>query len=124
MKKFILLTCVFLLLIGIFLSARKSKPLITDEVHINMPEDNTVNGYRNKGLFSSYPDIIDENDVTVGDVTAKTTETAYCANKNSKVFHKSECSSVSTIKSENCVYFKTRESCINNGYSPCKKCNP
>ncbi|MBQ8573119.1 MAG: MBL fold metallo-hydrolase [Ruminococcus sp.] len=48
----------------------------------------------------------------------------YVGNKNSKVFHSLNCSSVENTKEKNKVYFNTREDAADNGYSPCKACNP
>lgn len=46
----------------------------------------------------------------------------YSGNKNSKIFHKGDCSS--TIKDSNKILFKTRDEAISEGYRPCKRCNP
>lgn len=52
------------------------------------------------------------------------TET-FIVNTGSKKFHKSDCTAVEKIKEENKKnYIGTRESLIDNGYSPCKQCNP
>ena len=48
---------------------------------------------------------------------------AFCGNKNSKIYHKSSCTSVNKTKEENKVYFKTLEECQNAGYRPCKICS-
>lgn len=76
------------------------------EVIINVPEDDTVNGYRNKVQE------IAEN------------EALYCANKNSKVFHKQSCSSVNKMKDENKYFAKDKNELLEDGYQPCKSCNP
>lgn len=55
----------------------------------------------------------------------ETEKTEYVLNKNSKKFHKSDCGSVEDIKAENKVLTdKSREELIENGYSPCKSCDP
>lgn len=48
----------------------------------------------------------------------------YIGNKNSMKFHLSSCESANTMKEKNKVYFNTREEAINDGYIPCKSCNP
>ena len=48
---------------------------------------------------------------------------AFCGNKNSKIYHKSGCTSAKKTKEENKVYFKTLEECQNAGYKPCKICS-
>ncbi len=49
----------------------------------------------------------------------------FVLNKNSKRFHKPECTSVSTMKEENREYYSgSREELIAKGYKPCGSCNP
>lgn len=49
----------------------------------------------------------------------------YVLNKNTKVFHKPDCSSVSKMKEKNKEYFKgSRQEAIDKGYSPCGNCHP
>ncbi|BCI60821.1 Ada metal-binding domain-containing protein [Solibaculum mannosilyticum] len=50
--------------------------------------------------------------------------TTYVLNTNTKKFHSSSCKEVKKIKPENYSETNSRESAINNGYVPCKKCNP
>lgn len=55
----------------------------------------------------------------------ETVEVSYVGNKNSKIFHKAECDSVADTKPQNRVYFgETREEIVEQGYTPCKRCNP
>ncbi len=63
--------------------------------------------------------------------TEETSESAespacnYVANKNTKKFHYPSCSSVSDMKESNKLYYDgTRDELINQGYEPCKRCNP
>ena len=47
------------------------------------------------------------------------------ANKNTHKFHYSWCGSVTDMKEKNKLYFNgTRDELINQGYVPCKRCNP
>lgn len=49
----------------------------------------------------------------------------YVLNTNSKKFHYSYCDSVGQIKEKNKVYYTgTREELLEQGYDPCKNCNP
>ncbi|MFV0364688.1 MAG: DNA/RNA non-specific endonuclease [Suipraeoptans sp.] len=49
----------------------------------------------------------------------------YVLNTNTKKFHRPGCSSVSTIKDSNrSDYTGGRDQLINEGYNPCKRCNP
>lgn len=50
--------------------------------------------------------------------------TAYVGNANTGKFHYSNCPEVDKMNEANKVEMATREDAINNGYVPCKKCNP
>lgn len=49
---------------------------------------------------------------------------SYVGNANSGKFHESYCSSVSKMSEGNKVFFSSRNDAINQGYVPCKMCNP
>lgn len=49
-------------------------------------------------------------------------ETDYIGNSSTKKFHRSTCSYLPST--ENQVPLKSRDEAINNGYVPCKRCNP
>lgn len=51
-------------------------------------------------------------------------ELSYIGNKNSKKFHLSTCDGAKNMSEKNKVSFKNRDDAVNNGYSPCKTCNP
>ncbi len=56
---------------------------------------------------------------------SKTSEITYVLNTNTRKFHYPSCSSVGTIKEKNRKDSgKSREQLINEGYVPCKRCNP
>ena len=48
----------------------------------------------------------------------------YVASSNSKVFHKSTCSSVKRMKKSTLITFPTRQKAIETGRRPCKTCKP
>ena len=48
----------------------------------------------------------------------------YIGNSNSHKFHYPTCSSCSKIAEKNKVVFNSRDEAINQGYVPCKNCNP
>jgi len=48
----------------------------------------------------------------------------YVASKNSKVFHKADCSSAGRIKPENLTGYNSRAEAIKAGKRPCKQCKP
>lgn len=58
--------------------------------------------------------------------TPAVTPTAYTyiGNRNSKIFHKSTCESVSNMKEKNKVALSSREEAVSLGYTPCHNCNP
>ncbi len=57
-------------------------------------------------------------------VAAPQAKYKYLASKNSKVFHKPQCSSARRIKPGNLVYYKTRTDALRDGRRPCRLCNP
>lgn len=63
---------------------------------------------------------------TVVQETASSALHDYVANKNTKKFHYSTCSSVGQMKDKNKVYYNntTRDKLISDGYVPCQRCNP
>ena len=63
----------------------------------------------------------DEQEDVIMDETG---EAPYIGNKNSKKLHYAECSSVDDMKEKNKVEFYSRDEAINQGYEPCKRCNP
>lgn len=126
--KFIVLL-ILLLILPIGCSAN-NKVSEKEKVIINMPEDNSVNGYRlSVESNSSDDDSISAENVYVesGHTTKPNVQNSkglYCANKNSKIFHFSDCSSAKKTKEENKFYSKDREQLIKDGYTPCKQCKP
>jgi hypothetical protein len=51
-------------------------------------------------------------------------EYKYVASKNSKVFHRPDCSWAKRIKPENLIGYNSRDEAINAGKRPCRRCNP
>lgn len=49
---------------------------------------------------------------------------SYVGNSNTGKFHISSCPSVSKMSDHNKVYFNSRNDAVNQGYNPCKNCNP
>ncbi len=49
---------------------------------------------------------------------------SYVANGNSGKFHVASCSSVSKMSENNKIFFSSRNEAINQGFEPCKICNP
>lgn len=46
----------------------------------------------------------------------------YVGNKNSKIFHRPDCKSLPAEKNQ--VRFETRDEAVEEGYTPCGRCNP
>ncbi len=49
---------------------------------------------------------------------------SYIGNINSKKYHLSSCDGALNMNEKNKVYFDSKEEAQNNGYTPCKNCNP
>lgn len=79
------------------------------------------------GISINYSDGSSElisDEVITSDETETENET-YILNIKTKKFHKPECSGAKNTKDENKKeYTGSREELINDGYSPCKSCNP
>ena len=58
------------------------------------------------------------------DTEEAASEPKYIGNKNSHVFHKVTCTSVSDMKEKNKVVLNSREEAIERGYKPCSRCLP
>ena len=78
----------------------------------------------NAGENNNMPNYIDGSDTAVADGNQVSVSATYFGNKNSKIFHKSNCSSAQKTKEENRVYLSSRDEFVSKGYSPCKICNP
>ncbi|MHC4159135.1 MAG: Ada metal-binding domain-containing protein [Planctomycetota bacterium] len=57
-------------------------------------------------------------------VKAEVAQYNYVASKNSKVFHRPNCSSAKKIKSENLIGYNSQDEAIQAGKRPCKRCKP
>ena len=77
----------------------------------------TTNGYTNS--FDFKRDDTTDNTESNNDVGNE-----YIGNKNSKVYHSSDCSSVGKMSDKNKVVLNSAEEAEENGYTPCQKCNP
>ena len=128
MKRITSIILIMLLLCGCAASHNSDNTESHAQITINLPTDNTVNGYRQKSAQSVMPSIIAAEDVKPGTseqgATNPNITAEYIGNSNSRVFHKTSCGSANTMKEENKVFFKNREEAINTGYSPCKRCKP
>lgn len=76
---------------------------------------------------SEIPDRVQPDETAEPDQTEPEGESdyRYVANRKTKKFHLPSCASVSDMKEENKLYFSgSREELIEQGYVPCKRCNP
>lgn len=182
MKRILLILLSFVILIFMSGCQKETTAIQKEEVTINLPNDYSVNGYRNDQSYNSSNEfsneeldkIIDEilkneenksepssvknesntskvesNNKVISNVEednqttqkvenndnieqedkaestySETTSKSYCGNKNSKIFHYTTCGSVKKMLDSNKVYLQNRNEFIQNGYTPCKKCNP
>ncbi len=95
-----------------------------EPIKINMPKDNTVNGYKNENINTG--DIFNGTEINTDSITVteKTESYKYFGNTNSKKFHKVSCKSFKNTNKENITYYKTKDEFLKNNYIPCKICNP
>ncbi len=73
---------------------------------------------------SSATDESKKNDSSAVAAAEESHEEIYIGNKNSKVFHLSECSSVKKMSEKNKISFDSRDDAVDAGYHACKSCNP
>ena len=76
------------------------------------------------GENNQMPNYIEAEDTAVADGNQVSVSATYFGNKNSKIFHKANCSSAQKTKEENRVYLSSRDEFVSKGYSPCKICSP
>lgn len=93
----------------------KQNEEISDDVVINMPNDNTINGYRNPGIY---------NGNTQNSKPQTSTPLLYYANTSSKKFHKNTCRYATSTDNSKLYISENRNELILQGYSPCKICEP
>lgn len=93
--------------------------LRTDEAGtiVAYTDGTTISFSAEKKDYSSYT-------YTVGDKKNSTAALNYVGNKNSKVFHYSDCGGVQTMSDSNKVTFSSREDAVKAGYTPCSTCKP
>lgn len=130
-KILIILSCLLLIIpIGCYDNKNVTSH---DKVIINLPKDDTVNGYRleTENKTNSVPQTIGQDEVNIGktpssqsDTSSQTVKYKYCANLNSKVIHNYNCSSVKNMKEDNKFHTNDINSLLNQGYKTCQKCNP
>ena len=97
----------------------------TSKPTVVLPDSSTaasINGYKQPEITN--PDDKNENTDKTNAAETDNISAAYIANTSSKKFHKSTCSYAKSIKAENLATVESREQLINDGYSPCKRCNP
>ena len=62
--------------------------------------------------------------ITTKDTSDTAAKAKFVSSKNSKVFHKIDCSSAKRIKSANKIFYNSRTQAIEDGKRPCKRCKP
>lgn len=95
----------------------------------NTPTNGTTSSSTNSSSVASNT-TLDSNSATASTAestasnNSATSEISYIGNKNTMIFHKSDCSSVAKMKDKNKVSFSDRSEAVSNGYTPCGYCNP
>ena len=130
MRRMFLVLISFLMIFN-FCSCGKVKYQNTPEEHekviINLPKDDSVNGFRTEEESGNNSlDYIEGGSIGIGSPSPPKPETSiqYCANIKSKTFHLSGCSSVKNMKDENKLFISDRNALISDGYKPCSRCKP
>ena len=130
MKRITALILIMLLLCGCSAADITVNTDSHEQITVNFPTDNTVNGYRTGSSVqesdSSMPEAIpaDETKPAAPSETSLSSTAEYIGNSNSHVFHKSDCGSAKNMKDSNRVIFSSRDKAVGKGYTPCKRCNP
>lgn len=87
-----------------------------EEFVINMPTDDSLNGYKSESSrTSSNSEVTTSNDDLF---------LLYYANTKSKKFHKNTCRYAKITSNDNLYITESREELVNEGYVPCKVCEP
>ncbi len=111
---------VLLLLINLFLlvsCSAKEEFTPPDYPVVVYPDDaakRTLDGYRKTESEKKQEEKTEE----------KVAAEIYYGNKNSKKFHIPECTYAKKMNESSIILEKQRDNLINQGYSPCSKCNP
>ena len=100
-----------------------------ERVTVNLPEDDSVNGYRlpddgSSDSLSVPADTESESPAFSEPETPTPKEESYIGNKSTHVLHRADCGSVKTMKEENKAEFTDREAALDEGYTHCKSCKP
>lgn len=76
-------------------------------------------------LKDGHINAVDSNNTTYNFTVDKEIITEqYIGNKNSKVYHSSDCTAVEKMADKNKVFFNSVEDAKESDYTPCKNCNP
>ena len=84
------------------------------DIEVFLPNGQTATG--------ELPESIDKESVTVQ--KPKPVAKAYIGSKSTKKFHLADCTWAQKIDNDNKVYFSSYNEFLENGYKPCKSCNP
>ena len=76
------------------------------------------------GFIAGEPSSGSSSDSSNSDTTKNTSSGKYNGHIKNKKFHLPGCRYGDMISYENLIVFKTRDAAINEGYAPCKVCNP
>lgn len=125
MRKIVCVILICFILCGCSTESQATENDTHSHITINLPTNNTVNGYREGEISSGIPQTIPANEVGPAESGQNSAEEiAYIGNAKTRIFHKLTCGSVSAMKEENKVKFEDREDAVSGGYKPCGRCNP
>lgn len=115
MKKLLVILTVFTMILMCGCQNSKTASETAPEAVVKMPTDDTVNGYRVSEPSHSSKNSQNNN---------VNNTLLYYANKNSKTFHLSTCSTAKRIKNENLYISDDRNELLLQNYKPCSNCKP
>lgn len=112
-KLFTLIICICLVLLS---SCDVKDTSSHPDIEVKLPDGTTIDG------SNSLPDNIDKNNVSIAEPDKIVDY--YVGSNTTKKFHLKDCEWAKKLKEENRVYFSGYNEFIENGYTPCKTCNP
>lgn len=77
-----------------------------------------------KNITFNYETSTDNSTTVATTIETESIDTTYIGNKNSHKYHRSTCDGAVNMNEKNKVYFNSKQDAENDGYTPCKNCNP
>ena len=125
MRRFLIVFTVLMLAVS-FSGCGSGKENLTDnstsDFSVILPADDTVNGYKINTEGKNYS--LTEGKEAVSSENSEADFQSFYVNVKTKKLHKTSCVYAKKGVESGELVNKTRDELINEGYSPCQKCNP